>query len=249
MVRATVDPWATPNLNAITFPAGILQPPMFDVDADDAVNYGGIGMVIGHEIVHLFDDQGPLFDSRGSMRDWWTPSDAAAFKQRTDRLVAQFNDYTVLDGLHINGQLTLGENTADVGGLLIAYEAFKRTPQGKSSEMKDGFTPDQRLFLAHAQNWRNLRRDNSLRLQVQADPHSPPHLRVNGPVSNVKGFSGLLERFATIQCAVRTSKRSLRDYSADLHLIRRELAYYSRNPALYTTRLRDYSGAARSFRP
>jgi len=180
----TVDAWANPFLVTVTFPAAILQAPFFDAASDDALNYGSIGAVIGHELVHLFDDQGRLFDHTGALRDWWTPADAEAFTARTKVLVDQYNAFTVLDSLHINGQLTLGENTADLGGLMAAYDAFKRTAQGKSNQKIDGLTPDERFFLAFAQNWRRLTRDNSLRLLVQTDPHSPPYYRVNGPVSN-----------------------------------------------------------------
>lgn len=184
----TVDAWANPALVTITFPAGILQPPYFDIDADDALNYGGIGAIIGHELVHLFDDQGRRFDHTGALRDWWTPADTLAFATRAQRVVDQFDAYTVLDSLHVKGRLTLGENIADLGGLMAAYDAFKLTAQARSPQRIQGLTPDERFFLAYAQAWRRLTRDNSLRLLVQTDPHAPVQFRVDGPLSNFDAF-------------------------------------------------------------
>src|SRR5262249_46040921 len=166
-----------------------LLPPYFDANADDALNYGGIGSVIGHEMTHGFDDQGSQFDAKGNLTDWWTKQDRAEFDQRTAKLVAQFNGYGAVDDVHINGKLTLGENIADLGGLLVAYDAFKLTPQGKGDEKIDGLTPDQRFFLSYAQTWRTAQRAEQLRLQVQSNEHAPAKFRVNGPVSDVHAFA------------------------------------------------------------
>jgi len=188
MTPPTVNAYYNPVNNEIAFPAGILQFPFFDAEADDAVNYGGIGAVIGHEITHGFDDQGRQYDADGSLRDWWTKTDAEAFKQRADKVVAQYTDYKVLDTIAVNGQLTLGENLADLGGLAISYDAFKLTPQGKSEEKIDGFTPDQRFFLSWAQVWRsNITPERQAQL-ILIDPHSPGMYRCNGPVSNLTAF-------------------------------------------------------------
>jgi len=188
MSPPTVNAYYNPSLNEIVFPAGILQFPFFDNAADDAFNYGGIGAVIGHEMTHGFDDQGRQYDAQGNLSDWWTEEDAAKFKAKTDVVVQQFNQYKVLDSLHVNGELTLGENIADLGGLSIAYEAFKNTPQGKSEEKIDGFTGDQRFFLAWAQVWRQNIRDEELANRIVVDPHSPGEFRTNGPLSNMPEF-------------------------------------------------------------
>ncbi|GAB3260851.1 M13 family peptidase [Larkinella harenae] len=188
MTPPTVNAYANPTFNEIVFPAGILQFPFFDKDADDAINYGGIGMVIGHELTHLFDDQGRQYDVKGNLRDWWQKSDADKFTAKTNQVVNQYNSYTVLNNLNLNGRLTLGENLADLGGLAIAYDAFKLTDQGKSDEKIDGFTPDQRFFLGFAQIWRTVIRDEALRVRVQVDPHSPAKFRVNGPLTNFAPF-------------------------------------------------------------
>jgi len=188
MTPPTVNAYANPTFNEIVFPAGILQFPFFDKDADDAINYGGIGMVIGHELTHLFDDQGRQYDSQGNLRDWWKKEDADNFTKRADQVVQQYSKYTVLNNLNLNGRLTLGENLADLGGLAIAYDAFKLTEQGKSEEKIDGFTPDQRFFLGYAQIWRTKSRDESQRMYVQVDPHSPAKYRVNGPLTNFAPF-------------------------------------------------------------
>ncbi|MGZ3764119.1 MAG: M13 family metallopeptidase, partial [Mucilaginibacter sp.] len=158
MTPPTVNASYSPTNNDITFPAGILQFPFFDFGADDAINYGGIGAVIGHEMTHGFDDQGRQYDGDGTLRDWWTKDDADKFKSRADQVVAQYNAFTVLDTIHVNGKLTLGENLADLGGLNVAYAAFKKTKQGQSNTKIDGFTPDQRFFLSWAQVWRGSRR-------------------------------------------------------------------------------------------
>jgi putative endopeptidase len=188
MTPPTVNAYYEPSLNEIVFPAGILQPPFFDANADDAVNYGGIGAVIGHEMTHGFDDQGRQYDAEGNLKDWWTPADAEKFVKKADVVVKQFDAYVPLDSLHVNGKLTLGENLADLGGLSIAYEAFKRTEQGKSTEKIAGFTPDQRFFLGWAQGWRNNIRDQALKQRLITDVHSPGKFRTNGPLSNMPEF-------------------------------------------------------------
>jgi putative endopeptidase len=188
MTPPTVNAYYNPAFNEIVFPAGILQLPFFDKDADDAINYGGIGMVIGHEMTHGFDDQGRQYDKDGNLKDWWTPEDAAKFKAKVQVVIDQYSKYTVLDGLHVNGALTQGENLADIGGLTIAYQAFKNTPEGKSNTKIDGFTPDQRFFLGFAQIWRLKTRDEAMRSRISGDPHSPEIFRVNGPAYNLEGF-------------------------------------------------------------
>jgi putative endopeptidase len=190
MTAPTVNAYYDPTTNEITFPAGILAPPYFDPAADDAVNYGGIGSVIGHELTHGFDDQGRQYDAGGNLRDWWTAADARRFTARADRVVTQYNGYIAVDTLHVNGALTLGENLADIGGLEIAYDAFERSLAGKPRPGNvDGFTPEQRFFLAFAQGWRSLLRPETLRLRTLTNPHSPPHWRVNGSVSNSPEFA------------------------------------------------------------
>lgn len=170
--------------NEIVFPAGILQPPYFDVYADAAVNYGAIGAVIGHEISHGFDDQGRKFDATGKLQDWWTRKDADAYMAEAAKLVAQFNAYEPLPGLKINGKLTLGENIADLAGLAIAYRAYRLSLAGQPAPVRDGLTGDQRFFLAYAQSWAGKRRDAALRQQILSNPHSPERYRVNGIVRN-----------------------------------------------------------------
>ena len=185
---ATINASYNPPKNEITFPAGILQFPFFDFGADDAVNYGGIGAVIGHEMTHGFDDQGRQFDADGNLRDWWTEEDAKQFKTKADMVVNQFNGFTVLDTLHVNGKLTLGENIADLGGLNMAYEAFKKTPQGQSTTKIDGFTPDQRFFLSWAQVWRGNYLPETTAQLILTDPHAPGQYRTNGPLVNIDAF-------------------------------------------------------------
>ncbi|SOD80080.1 M13 family metallopeptidase [Spirosoma fluviale] len=184
----TVTAYNNPPLNEIVFPAGILQPPYFDVNADDALNYGGIGMVIGHEITHSFDDQGAQFDKVGNVTNWWTKSDYAKFKVRTQQVIDQYNKFTVLDSVHVKGALTVGENTADIAGVAIAYDAFKLTEQGKSTAKLDGFTPDQRFFISIARIWRVKTRDAYMGMYVNTNPHSPAKWRVNGPLMNFTPF-------------------------------------------------------------
>ena len=195
MTAPTVNATYSPSFNDITFPAGILQAPFFDPAADDAVNYGGMGAVIGHEMTHGFDDQGRQFDAQGNLRDWWTADDAQRFKDRASRVAAQFDAYTVVDSsTHVNGRLTLGENIADLGGLKIAYAAFERSLAGKPLPPKiDGFTPEQRFFLAWAQIWRAKATDQYLRNQVVVDPHAPAQWRGMAALSNLKEFAEAFE--------------------------------------------------------
>ncbi len=188
MTPQTVNAYYDPSMNEIVFPAGILQPPFFNMKADDAVNYGETGATIGHEMTHGFDDEGRQYDAEGNLKDWWTKDDGTKFKARAELMVKQFYDYKVLDTLHVNGQLTLGENIADRGGLIIAYEAFKLTREGQSNEKIDGFTPDQRFFIAYAQSWAGHIRDAALRRQILTNPHAPDKLRTNGPLSDMPEF-------------------------------------------------------------
>ena len=185
---STVTAYYNPPVNEIVFPAGILQYPYFDFEADDAINYGGIGMVIGHEMTHAFDDQGAQYDKDGNVKNWWTAEDLQKFKAKTTQLSNLYSSFTVLDTVHIKGPLTLGENTADNGGIAIAYDAFKMTEQGKGNEKIDGFTPDQRFFLSIARIWRVKTRDAFLRTYVNTNPHSPAMWRVNGPTMNFEPF-------------------------------------------------------------
>ena len=188
MTPPTVNAYYNPKMNEIVFPAGILRPPFFNPQADDAVNYGGIGAVIGHEMTHGFDDQGRQYDEVGNLRDWWSPASAAKFKERSAAVVKQYSEYEPLPGLHVNGQLTLGENIADIGGVKIAYAALQKALAGKPQEKIDGFTPDQRFFLGYAQIWRSVQRDEDLKLRLNTDPHSPARYRVNGPLSDSVDF-------------------------------------------------------------
>lgn len=188
MTPPTVNASYSPTNNEITFPAGILQFPFFDFGADDAINYGGIGAVIGHEMTHGFDDQGRQYDADGTLRDWWGKEDADKFKTRADMVVNQYNGFTVLDTIHVNGRLTLGENLADLGGLNVAYEAFKKTKEGQSSTKIDGFAPDQRFFLSWAQVWRSNQRPESASSRILTDPHSPEQYRTNAPISNIDAW-------------------------------------------------------------
>ncbi|NCT94141.1 MAG: M13 family metallopeptidase [Chitinophagaceae bacterium] len=188
MTAPTVNAYYNPLFNEIVFPAGILQFPFFEMKADDAINYGAIGMVIGHEMTHGFDDQGRQYDAAGNLKDWWTSTDGAKFTHKAKGVIDQYNQYVVLDSLHVNGALTLGENLADIGGLAIAYDAFKLTKQGQSTDKIDGFTPDQRFFLGYAQVWRLIDRPEMMRTRITTDPHSPEEFRVNGPISNFAPF-------------------------------------------------------------
>lgn len=180
-----VNAYYNPLMNQITFPAGILQPPFFDVNADPAVNYGAIGAVIGHEIGHGFDDQGSAFDAVGVQRDWWSAETKAKFKEKTASLNAQYAKYCPLPDACISGELTTGENIGDLGGLIMAYTAYKQSLGGKEAPVLDGLTGDQRFFLSWAQVWRAMAREDALRNQLATDPHSPPEFRVNGVVPNI----------------------------------------------------------------
>ncbi len=188
MTAPTVNAYYNPTNNEIVFPAGILQFPFFDANADDAINYGGIGMVIGHEMTHGFDDKGAQYDDQGNLKDWWTAEDKAKFKIKTDAVVKQYDAYTMFGNVHVKGELTQGENIADMGGLAIAYDAFKMTKQGKDTIKIDGFTPDQRFFLGMAQIWRSKSRDENMRTRLNTDPHSPEIFRINGPLVNFEPF-------------------------------------------------------------
>ena len=188
MTPQTVNAYYSPITNEICFPAAILQAPYFDITNDDASNYGAIGVVIGHEMTHGFDDQGRNFDQNGNMTDWWEAEDAAKFKELADGLAAQFDAIIVADDVHANGQFTLGENIADQGGLRIAYTAFKKTLQGKGNEKIDGFTPDQRFYLAYANVWAANTTKEDILLRTKTDPHSIGKLRVNATLRNIDTF-------------------------------------------------------------
>ncbi len=188
MTPQTVNAYHYPRMNDIVFPAAILQPPFFNPDADDAVNYGGIGAVIGHETGHAFDDQGRKTDSNGNLQDWWTAEDAAAFQVKAKALVEQYNAFQPLPDLNVNGQLTLGENIGDLTGLFIAYKAYRMSLGGKEAPVIDGLTGDQRFFMGYAQIWRAKYRDEAIRKQVLTDPHAPVQFRVNGPLKNFGPF-------------------------------------------------------------
>lgn len=188
MTPQTVNAYYSPPLNEIVFPAAILQPPFFDLEADDAVNYGAIGAVIGHEIGHGFDDKGSTFDGNGVLRNWWTDEDRAEFEKRTAQLVDQYDAYAPFDDLHVNGEFTLGENIGDLGGISIGLLAYQMSLDGKEPPVIDGFTGVQRVFIGYGQVWRNKYRDEALRLQIGTDPHSPAMYRANGAVRNVPEF-------------------------------------------------------------
>ncbi|HEX8943534.1 MAG TPA: M13 family metallopeptidase, partial [Gemmatimonadaceae bacterium] len=189
MTPPTVNASYSSSLNQIQFPAGILQPPFFDPNADDAVNYGALGAVIGHEMTHGFDDSGRQFDAQGNLRDWWTAEDASKYKVAAQRVVDQFNGYTVVDSVsHVNGRLTLGENIADLGGLTVAYYAMEKAIAGKPQPKIDGFTPEQRFFLGWAQVWRGLSRPEAELQNLKTNPHSPGKWRTDGPMSNMPEF-------------------------------------------------------------
>jgi predicted metalloendopeptidase len=193
MTPQTVNAYYNPNRNEVVFPAGILQPPFFFQDADDAVNYGGIGAVIGHEMTHGFDDSGRHFDAQGNLRDWWTPQDAKRFLERGTKIVRQFDSYVAIDSLHVNGRLTEGENIADLGGVKISLSALesalnRQTVDNREKKIDD-LTQEQRFFLSWAQIWRTNIRSEYLRLALTVDPHSPAPFRVNGPLSNLPEFA------------------------------------------------------------
>lgn len=188
MTPQTVNAYYSPVRNEIVFPAGILQPPFFNMDAEDAVNYGGIGAVIGHELGHGFDDQGSKYDGDGNLQSWWTDADRAAFDERGAKLAAQYDSYEPIEGVFVNGKLTLGENIGDLAGLTIAYKAYVDSLAGQDSPVLDGYTGEQRVFLGWAQVWQTKQRDEYTRNQVLSDPHSPAFYRVNGTVVNVPAF-------------------------------------------------------------
>lgn len=189
MTPPTVNAYYDPSMNEIVFPAGILQPPFFNPLADDAVNYGGMGAVIGHEMTHGFDDQGSQFDAKGNLKNWWTETDGSNFKTKAEVLVNQFSSYTVLDSIHVNGKLTEGENIADLGGVSIAYQAFENTLKDKPHPgFIDGQTAEQRFFLAWAQMWRENDTPQALRQRIIVDPHSPNEYRCNGPLADFPAF-------------------------------------------------------------
>jgi endothelin-converting enzyme len=188
MTPQTVNAYYNPTTNEITFPAAILRWPFYDMTADDAVNYGGIGSVIGHEISHGFDDSGRQFDGNGNLRDWWTADDGVKFKQRAAALARQYSGYAVLDNRHINGELTLGENIGDLSGMAVAFKAYQISLNGKPAPEIDGFTGQQRFFLGWAQVWRRKYRDAELLKRLVTDPHSPSEFRANGPASNIDAF-------------------------------------------------------------
>lgn len=188
MTPQTVNAYYHPTLNEIVFPAAILQPPFFNLEAEDAVNYGAIGAVIGHEMGHGFDDQGSRYDGDGNLRNWWTEEDLEEFKSRTGQLVEQFSNYKVFDDLNVNGELTLGENIGDLAGLTIAYKAYKLSLNGKESPVIDGLSGDQRFFMGFAQVWQKKQKEKALRMQVETDPHSPGNFRALGTLSNMPEF-------------------------------------------------------------
>lgn len=188
MTPPTVNAYYNPSYNEIVFPAGIMQPPFFDAKADDAANYGVMGSVIGHELTHGFDDQGAKYDADGNLVNWWTEEDMKNFEARTNIVRQQFDAYVAIDTLHVNGQLTLGENIADLGGLTMSYYAYQLSLKGKKSPVIDGLTGEQRFFIAWAQGWKTLSRPEALKQQIATNPHSPGNFRANGPMSNMKEF-------------------------------------------------------------
>jgi putative endopeptidase len=189
LTAPTVNAYYHPTRNEIAFPAGILQPPFFYADADDAVNYGGIGCAIGHEMSHGFDDEGTQYDAEGNLKDWWTEDDARKYNERASVVEKQFNNYIAIDTFHINGKFTLGENLGDLGGITIAYYALQKSLEksGRPEEI-DGFTPEQRFFISWAQVWRQNIRPENLKMRLMTDPHSPGRFRCIGPLSNMVEF-------------------------------------------------------------
>lgn len=188
MTPQTINAYYNPSMNEVVFPAAILQPPFFNLDADDAVNYGAIGGVIGHEFSHGFDDSGSQYDGDGNQRNWWAQDDRTEFEKRADQLVAQYDAYEPFPGLHVKGRFTLGENIGDLGGMAVAFEAYKISLEGKEAPMIDGMTGEQRFFYGWAQIWRRLYRDAELRRRLDTDPHSPSQYRCNGILSNMDAF-------------------------------------------------------------
>jgi putative endopeptidase len=196
MTPQTVNAYYNPLDNTINFPAAILQPPFFDAKADDAINYGGIGAVIGHEAIHGYDDEGSQFDAQGNNTNWWSKEDRAKFEARTDKLVQQFNGYEPLPGKHVNGQLTLGENIADLGGADVAYDALQialAKEPGAAERKIDGYTPEQRFFLNFARIWRGSILPQRQEVLLNSDPHSPAQYRAIGAPSNMPAFAQAFE--------------------------------------------------------
>ncbi len=188
MTPQTVNAYYNPEMNEIVFPAAILQPPFFNLKADDAVNYGGIGAVIGHEISHGFDDQGSRYDGDGALRNWWTDEDRKNFEVRTKALIAQYSQYEPLPGYKVNGELTIGENIADLAGMSIAYKAYRLSLNGKEAPVIDGLTGDQRFFMGWAQVWQRKYREQNLISRLKTDYHSPSEYRCNGVVTNLPAY-------------------------------------------------------------
>jgi predicted metalloendopeptidase len=189
MTAPTVNAYYSMAVNEIVFPAGRLQPPFFSVAYDDGANYGGIGAAIGHEMSHGFDDAGRQYDAAGNVRDWWAPDDARRYRERAEAVVRQYGAYVVIDTLRLNPRLTLGENIADVAGVSIAYEALERALRGKPRATIDGFTAEQRFFLAYAQSRLSVQRPESMRMLLATAVHAPSRVRVNGPLSNMPEFA------------------------------------------------------------
>jgi len=192
MTPPTVNAYYDPSMNDINFPAGILQPSFYDKSQDDAVNYGHIGAVIGHELTHGFDDEGKKFDAKGNLSDWWTAEDTKNFETRTDCIVNEYGSFTAVDDVKVNGKLTLGEDTADNGGLVLAYIAYLERAKKEGVDLTakvDGFTAPQRFYVAYAQNWCENARPEQVRSQVLTDPHAPDHFRANGAIVNQPGFA------------------------------------------------------------
>jgi endothelin-converting enzyme/putative endopeptidase len=188
MTAATVNAYFDPQMNDINFPAGVLQPPLYDARLDDAPNYGNTGGTIGHELTHAFDDEGRQFDAAGNLRNWWSDEDARKFKERTECIVDQYAQYTVIDEIHINSRLTLGEDVADLGGLILAHMAWKVQTGGQALTDQEGLTPEQRFFVGYAQWACENQREENMRLNAKTDPHSPGRYRVNGLVVNMPEF-------------------------------------------------------------
>jgi endothelin-converting enzyme len=187
-VEIISQPYYNPTTNEITFPAAILQPPFFDPEAEDAANYGTMGSIIGHELSHGFDDQGSQFDADGNMKMWWTEQDFKNFTEKKQGIVTQFDAYVAIDTLHVNGQMTQGENIADLGGLTMAFSAYQKSLNGKPSKEIDGFTGEQRFFIAWAQGWKQICRDTELKRLLTVDYHSPAYFRAFAPLTNIQEF-------------------------------------------------------------
>lgn len=191
MTPPTINAYYNPSMNDINFPAGILQRPFYDPKSPDAVNYGHIGAVVGHELTHGFDDQGRQFDANGNLSDWWTPEDAKKFEEKADCEVKEYGNFVAVDDVHVNGKLTLGENTADNGGVRLAYMAFLADVKRKGinlNQKQDGYTPLQQFFIGYGQNWCGASRPEQQRMQVQTNPHAPREFRVRGVVQNMREF-------------------------------------------------------------